>query len=98
MSKQIKSKYDSQDNPNYGGRIKPTTPDIKKKRPPTVMNEYQRDNARAEAKFGTRGAARPWKPKAPAAVSKGGCDVPGDVPSKRRNDPPGALKKGYTKR
>ena len=56
--------------PNYGGSAKPTTPDIKKSRPPTVQNKYslQRDQGRSEAKFTARGAAKPWVPKGRAKV------------------------------
>jgi hypothetical protein len=98
MAKLIKNMYDTQTNPNYGGSVKKTTPDIKKvtQAGPQDKRSLQRDNAKAEKKY--QHAVKPWKSKAKPATSKGGCDVPGDKPSTRTNDPKGALRLGYTKK
>lgn len=82
MAKLIPNKFDTQTNPNYGGKVKSTTPDIMKSQIPTDQNKYslQRDNKKADAKF-NRGAAKPWKPKGKPATSTGSCDVAGSKPS-----------------
>lgn len=85
--------------PNYGGSIKPTTPDIKKVTGAGPQDKYslQRDNARAEAKF-NRGAAKPWHSKGKPAKSIGSCDVAGDKPSTKVGVGPGYDdRKGYKK-
>lgn len=82
--------------PNYGGKVKPTTPDITKVTGagPQDKRSLQRDNAKTDVKF-NRGAARPWKPKGIPAKSKGSTDVVGEGRSTKAVVRPNI--KGYTK-
>jgi len=104
MAKRITNKFETQANPSYGGSVKPTSPQIKKIRPPTVRDKgcLQVTDAAADRKY-NRGAttnrqSQLRKAGQVPAKSKGSCDIPGAKPSQRRNDPKGVLRKGYTKK
>ena len=81
-------------------KIKETAPGIRTIAWPAKPKvSIENDNARAEAKFGKRGAKRPWKSRGIGAKSKGSTDVkPKAVRRKMRSADMGISQKtGYKK-